>query len=412
VGNARNPLLPYAGADIVAAAGIGPSISLAASGLDYAAFIAQFLNPATAGANATRYLPDLGQLLGFDSTKSENDQIWTEFASLPEQTPGEKEAKDRLVLDVFYAVLRDAGRDHNNPDSAGFHNYNAGLDAIRALFPGSRVTPDQTSVTGPWDGSVTLATHEIATAQGGNVMLLVPGGGVTVGRSTDPDKVDQGILTARGGNISVFSQGDIEVGRSRVFTLRGGAEILWSSLGNIAAGSGSKTVFAAPPTRVLIDPQSADTQNDLTGLATGAGIGVLATIKGVPPGDVDLVAPVGTIDAGDAGIRATGNLNIAARVVLNSSNIQVGGSSAGTPPPPAPPNLAPLTAASNASAVTSSAASDIAKQETTSTQAQVTEVPSIITVEVLGYGGEDEAEQGIDESKGTDSDRRRIKGTE
>jgi filamentous hemagglutinin len=37
------------------------------------------------------------------------------------------------------------------------------------------------------------------------------------------------------------------------------------------------------------------------------------------------------IDAGDAGIRATGNLNIA---VLNASNISIGGTSAGTPSAP------------------------------------------------------------------------------
>jgi hypothetical protein len=120
----------------------------------------------------------------------------------------------------------------------------------------------------------------------------------------------------------------------------------------------------------------------------------LATLAGVAPGDVDLIAPVGTIDAGDAGIRASGNLSLAARVVLNASNIQVGGTSAGTPPPPAPPNLVPLQAASNASAATTSAASNVAKQETSATQTQITEVPSIITVEIIGYGGGDDSDNG------------------
>ena len=187
----------------------------------------------------------------------------------------------------------------------------------------------------------------------------------------------------------------MNVGTSRIFTLRGGNEILWSTWGNIAAGSGSKTVFSAPPTRVLIDPQSGDVQNDLAGLATGSGIGVLATVAGVKPGDVDLIAPVGTIDAGDAGIRSSGNLNLAARVVLNSSNIQVGGSSAGTPPPPPAPNLGSLSAASTASAGAASAASDVAKQGTASNP--VTELPSLITVEVLGYGGDDTDDQGRDD---------------
>ncbi len=65
---------------------------------------------------------------------------------------------------------------------------------------------------------------------------------------------------------------------------------------------------SAPPTRVLIDPQSADVKTDLAGLSTGGGIGVLATVAGVPPGDVDLIAPTGVVDAGDAGIRVSGKL--------------------------------------------------------------------------------------------------------
>ena len=59
-------------------------------------------------------------------------------------------------------------------------------------------------------------------------------------------------------------------------------------------------VQSAPPTQVLVDPQSADVQTDLAGLATGGGIGVLATLAGVAPGNVDLIAPVGVIDAGRA----------------------------------------------------------------------------------------------------------------
>ncbi|MEJ1972678.1 MAG: filamentous hemagglutinin family protein [Lacunisphaera sp.] len=214
---------------------------------------------------------------------------------------------------------------------------------------------------------------------------------MTVGRSTDPQKPDQGVLTERGGGISIFAADSINVGTSRIFTLRGGNETIWSTWGDIAAGSGSKTVFSAPPTRVLIDPQSGDVQNDLAGLATGSGIGVLATLAGVKPGDVDLIAPVGTVDAGDAGIRASGNLNVAARVVLNAANIQVGGVSVGTPPPPAPPNLAPLSAASAANAASSSAAADVAKRG--APPAQAIELPSLISVEVLGYGGGDAGDE-------------------
>ena len=143
--------------------------------------------------------------------------------------------------------------------------------------------------------------------------------------------VDQGILTEDGGNISIFTRDSVIVGTSRIFTLRGGNVIIWSSEGNIAAGASSKTVQSAPPTRVLVDPQSGEVKTDLAGLATGGGIGVLTTVAGVPPGDVDLIAPAGTIDAGDAGIRVSGNINLAALQVLNVGNIQVQGASAGVP---------------------------------------------------------------------------------
>jgi hypothetical protein len=162
-------------------------------------------------------------------------------------------------------------------------------------------------------------------------------------------------------------------------------------VGNIAAGSSSKTVQSAPPTRVLIDPQTADVKTDLAGLATGGGIGVLETVAGVPPSDVDLIAPAGIIDAGDAGIRVSGSLNLAAVQVINASNIQVGGASSGVPTIAAP-NIGSLTSASNTAAASSNAAQQLAGQNNGPGTQE--DVPSIISVEVLGYGGgEDEEER-------------------
>lgn len=413
VGAIRNPFLPQnSGANIVAAAGVGsvynPTTAargqtpgLATTGLKFDSFVAQCLDPTTAGSKATRYLPELGKLMGLASTDSAT--IWTAFGLAPDGLLTERQAT--LLLGMFNRVLRESARDRNDPASPNFGKYTDGFTVISALFPGS---PEPTEAqmasqsdvdrpSGPWNGRLSMPTRLIKTFEGGDITLVVPGGPVTVGRATDPQKPDQGILTERGGGISIYAADSVAVGTSRIFTLRGGDEIVWSTWGDIAAGSGSKTVFTAPPTRVLVDPQSADVKNDLAGLATGSGIGVLATLSGVKPGNVDLIAPTGAIDAGDAGIRSSGNLNLAARVILNAANIQVGGTTAGAPPPPSAPNLGSITAASNTSAAATSTSNEVAKRGAAANPPA--EFPSIFTVEVLGYGGGegDEAAAGSDE---------------
>jgi filamentous hemagglutinin len=381
IGNGRNPSLPFTGAAVVAGAGIGAASGLSDSQLDFSSFIAQFLNPDSAPIQAARYLPETGVLLAM-ATSSDAD-IWTAFNQLP------PEERDRIVLNVFYLVLRDAGRDHNDPASSGFNNFDSADAAIAALFPSDE-----------WMGDMSLTSREIKTQNGGDISLFTPGGALTVGFEVGENQaVDQGILTEHGGNISIFAKDDVSLGTSRIFTLRGGNEIIYSADGDIAAGAASKTVLAAPPTRILIDPQSADVQTDLAGLATGGGIGVLESVTGVPPGDVDLIAPTGTVDAGDAGIRVSGNLNISAVLVLNANNIQVGGTSVGTPIVVAP-NIANLTAASNTVGATSSAANEATQRARSQTEE---EVASIVTVEVLGYGG------GEGDENQDDQERRRKK---
>lgn len=360
IGNNRNPALPFNGARVVLGAGVGGPSGLVGSALDFTAFTAKFLTP----ENRERYLREV--------VAARPELAGLSFEQLPENE------RAGVALDVFYLILRDAGRDHNVPESPGFGNFDAGFAAIASLFPGNS-----------WKGNIDLSSRSVKTTNGGDISIVVPGGGLNLGFDIpDNDQAPPGVVTEFGGNISIFTDQSVQVGALRIFTLRGGNEIIWSSKGDIAAGTASKTVQTAPPTRVVIDPQAADVRTDLAGLATGGGIGVLATVAGVAPGNVDLIAPSGVIDAGDAGIRSTGNLNVAAVQILNASNVQAGGSSSGTPAPaasapsiaavpPPPPTQGP-----------GGPADKVTRDPTRREPREEEEKPSIIVVEVLGYGGD------------------------
>jgi hypothetical protein len=111
----------------------------------------------------------------------------------------------------------------------------------------------------------------------------------------------------------------------------------------------------------------------------------------VKPGDVTLIAPFGTVNAGDAGIRVSGNFTVAAMFVLNAENIKVGGESKGVPKVAAAPvNLTVETK--------DKAAADAVKD---ATQTGPGDRPSVIIVEVLGYGG------GSNEDRQKDDENRR-----
>ena len=372
IGNTRNPFLPFAGADLIIGAGIGPSTSLADSRLNLPAFINQFLK----NADGRAYLAEVG-VRDFESLGSEEQAA--------------------VAMEVFYLVLRDTGRDFNDEDSPGFGNYDNGFAAIRSLFG-----------SGNFTGDILTQGRNIRTQNGGNISLFAPGGGLTLANTTLGNPlVPPGIVTESGGNVSIFTDGSVDIGIGRIFTLRGGDMVIWSSTGDIAAGVASKTVQSAPPTRVLIDPQSAAVETDLAGLATGGGIGVLATVAGVKPGNVDLIAPRGIIDAGDAGIRVTGNINLAATQVVNASNIAAGGSSSGAPAAtvvssPSVGGLSSAGAAAAAATATAMDATDTARDQPETTGLTEEVSLSVITVEVLGYGGggaDDEEEEEEDEEE-------------
>lgn len=332
IGNLRNPALPATGSDLLVAAGIGPSIGLAASSLN--------LGAASVSAST---LPPSG-----DSA----------------------EARALQEIDRLFETLRTTAKEASDTGS-----YEMGTLAINAMFSSG-------------NGRITTHARDIVTRSGGEVSVLAPYGDIAIASTIkDLSSTPPGILTEYGGAVQILSNGDVSIGKGRIFTLRGGDITIWSSTGDIAAGTSAKTVVSAPPTRVSVDVQSATVETDLAGLATGGGIGVLAAVESVPPGDVYLIAPKGVVDAGDAGIRATGDLTIAATAVVNADNISISGSSAGVPSTAAPaaPVVSGLSAGTT-NAAANSAAESVAQQGQAS-QESMEEAPSMITVEVLGYGG-------------------------
>lgn len=342
IGNQRNPFLPFEGASIVAMAGVQGSNGGAALGL--------------AGSN-----------LDFE-------QISLEGGS--GQTYASKELEYVAALQTLFAMLRQSAEAH----IASGASYDAAYAAIESVFGNSSGS-----------GEIFTRVRDIRTTSGGAITIAAPSGDLTMAPDIFGNPLTPpGIVTEYGGEISILTQGDVDIGRARIFTLRGGDITIWSSTGDIAAGSASKTVITAPPTRVTFDTTSAEVSTDLGGLATGGGIGVLASVEGVEPGNVSLIAPQGTVDAGDAGIQATGNLLIAAPKVLNADNISASGTSTGVPTAPtvAAPNISGLSSASSSSAAANSAANSVSNQAAQKSQEPI-ETASVITVEVLGYGGGD-----------------------
>lgn len=355
IGNFRNPFLGSQGADITALAGIGPATSLASSLVATQVFVQDVASSPEGIERIKQILPG---------------------ADISMLTPDKLAA---LAIELFFGSLRDAGRDFNNPESPDFGTYTKGFAAIELLLGED---PEA------WEGEILARARDIRTRSGGDIRILAPGGGLALANTTLGNPLaPPGVITESGGSISIFTDQSVDIGVGRIFTLRGGDAVIWSTKGDIAAGSSSRTVQSAPPTRVVIDPQNASVQTDLAGLATGGGIGVLATVMGVEPGDVDLIAPAGIIDAGDAGIRVSGNINLAAVQVVNAGNISAGGTSTGGNASVAAPSVSTVTTASNSAAATTTAAATPEKETREENPEEVATQLSIFNVVVIGYGG-------------------------
>jgi filamentous hemagglutinin len=245
------------------------------------------------------------------------------------------EQQFELCEQILYDEIRTGGR---AAAAAGPNhgNYSRSFLALSTLFPNSTTASGPDAATSVYPGSLSLYFSQIYTLDGGDISLLTPGGSVDVGLSTPPlafglskTPSQLGIVAQSTGNVNSVSYGNFLVNQSRVFAADGGDILVWSTDGNVDAGRGAKTAISAPAPTVTFNAQG-QIQTTFPAALQGSGIQALATSVGVSPGDVDLYAPQGVVNASDAGIVA-GNLTIGATAVLGRNNITVSGVSVGVP---------------------------------------------------------------------------------
>ncbi|NVZ54951.1 filamentous hemagglutinin family protein [Pseudomonas edaphica] len=368
------------GASIVLEAGVGPN------GLDYLKFVTPYLDRANQALDGVPLAGQTGKVVKTYETEllqwlkeryafsGDADQARAYFAGLgPEQ-------QRIFARSVYFAEVRAGGREFNlsaGPRSGSFLRSRAAIDG---LLPSNDVAGNPIV----YDGDITLyGGAGVHTRFGGDIQMLSPGGQQVFGIEGTAPPATAGVLTQGAGDIQLYAQGSILLGQSRIMTTFGGSILAWSDAGDINAGRGSKTtVLYTPPKRVYDNWGNVTLSPNVP--SAGAGIATLAPIAEVPAGDIDLLAPAGTIDAGEAGIRVSGNVNIAALRVVNAANIQTQGKSSGVPVTAAV-NTGAMTSASAAGAAASQAAEDAARsQQAAAKQGRA----SIVTVEVLGFGAE------------------------
>ncbi|SEH66038.1 filamentous haemagglutinin family protein [Magnetospirillum fulvum] len=422
----KDAVVTSGGADLYVMFGLGKT------GPAYDSFREIYVNPTNAGALTwggygadlvawmqARHSEELTD--AYHTTDISDDQAYAEFLKL-----SPLEQRVFLLSKVYFNELKQVAV----TTSPSYQKYSRGYDAVNALFPAANGYTANGLEGGASDtarvhtGDLDLRLATLQTTRGGDIRLIGPGGDILAGsvvrtstqaerrnyywpiytgengwanyRTVRIDSIPvglEGIITLRGGEIDSFTDGSLVLNQSRLFTQNGGDIVLWSSNADLNAGQGPKTSANYPPISLRFDWNLFAEIDEQAGVA-GAGIAAFQPEAGITAPDVYMLAPRGTVDAGDAGIRVAGNLSILAYQVRNADNISVAGQSFGVPVAVGP-NLGALTSASDTAAAAAGAAEDAARVSR-QTGPRNTDLPSIITFEVVGYGGGD----------GSDSDRR------
>ena len=388
VGDLYNPYLSSQGADVMVMPGAG-------SGPDYTAMINRYL--VTDSTMAAIYVPQLVDYMNArnGATSLTASQALDSFKLL------DARHQNAFIDSIFYAELKAGGRDAIDAKGTSLGDYTRSERAILTMFPsfttntalvnktGSLMADFKTigneSITNP--GDLKLFYSQIRSEAGGNIELMVPEGyinsGLAVSGTINKSSTDLGIVSIRGGVIDAFVRNNFQVNQSRVFTLGGSDLLLYSALTNIDAGRGAKTSSATPPPVLRI--RNGQITYDYSSAVSGSGIAAL-TATGGQPGTVDLFAPYGEINAGEAGIRSAGNINLGARVIIGSENISAGGVTTGAPV--ASVSGLSFTPVSAESANSGKQGNQLSESASKSANNKASALPSLISVEVLALGEE------------------------
>jgi hypothetical protein len=341
IGNIYNPVLDDTGATISLAAGLSDTV-------DYDKFINKYVSVA---------------------------DYYDALHALSLLSAAEKAKQLNVVLKVLYAEIKQsAAAAAAAPENQRSQYYQRGFDAIHALFPGDK-----------YAGNLNFVFSQIKTLDGGDINLVAPGGKIDVGLAGQLGGVSKntdqlGVVVQQSGSLNALSQGDFNVNQSRVFTLGGGDITVWSSEGSIDAGKGAKSAIAAPPPVTTVDAKG-NIVTTFPPIVSGSGI------QAIGDGQVTLAAPVGIVDAGEAGISG-GNIVIAATAVVGASNISSTGGTVGVPTAPAAPAVpssAGTAASSAAKSASSSAEGDNNNSDNDDDKKQKPGVSKLST-DVVSYG--------------------------
>lgn len=390
IGNLNNAALVKHGADINIALGV-------LNGVDYEGALARLENTIQSAIDNKQTISAStlwqARWLSGDVTLGNINTPQVLLGAVRNIQTQDRATQRNRVRTMFYEALRTTGLDYNNANSEFSGNYTRGYDTIALVFPNiDEVNTDGSAKN--YGGDLRMPLNSIKTNSGGDIEFMIPGGGALIGYAqvsqeqlpSNRSLTETGVVSLTEGTVRGFARNDMLVNQSRILTVGGGDILLWSSEGDLDAGKGKRTAVSIPPPIIRVDPNTGNISVELQGAATGSGIGALGD-KGATA-NVDLIAPNGTVNAGDAGIRAK-NVNIAAQFVVNAGNISASGSATGT-------QVADTGAISGALAGSSGVGSDLAKNvaeqvaqnaaNSANNVLEKPEMPSIINVEVISIG--------------------------